>query len=180
MGPRRLPHHETHHNHPRRGRRHRNRRRRDRHRVLELVVVQRDDQAAQHVARQDRRRLRRATRSTCSRRTTTARAPARARAPRTGRPLTVKGTPKAGSGLKASKLGTTKRSDGRTQVTYGGHPLYTFVVDAGKPGSVKGEGVKAFGAEWYVVGANGRKVEKTSSSSTTTTTKSATPAPYGY
>jgi predicted lipoprotein with Yx(FWY)xxD motif len=95
-------------------------------------------------------------------------------------PLTVKGKPKAGTGLKASRLGTTKRTDGRTQVTYGGHPLYTFVVDAGKPGSVKGEGVKAFGAEWYVVGANGRKVEKTSSSSTTTTTKSATPAPYGY
>jgi len=94
-------------------------------------------------------------------------------------PLTVKGKPKAGSGLKASKLGTTKRSDGRKQVTYGGHPLYTFVVDAGKPGSVKGEGVKAFGAEWYVVGANGRKVEKASSSSTSTT-KPATPAPYGY
>ncbi len=93
-------------------------------------------------------------------------------------PLTVKGTPKAGSGLKASKLGTTKRSDGRKQVTYGGHPLYTFVVDAGKPGSVKGEGVKAFGAEWYVVGANGRKIEKTSGSSTATTTKA--PAPYGY
>jgi predicted lipoprotein with Yx(FWY)xxD motif len=92
-------------------------------------------------------------------------------------PLTVKGTPKAGSGLKASKLGTTKRSDGRKQVTYGGHPLYTFVVDAGKPGSVKGEGVKAFGAEWYVVGANGRKIEKTSGSSTATTKA---PAPYGY
>ena len=91
-------------------------------------------------------------------------------------PLIVKGTPKAGSGLKASKLGTTRRSDGKRQVTYGGHPLYTFVVDAGKPGSVKGEGVKAFGAEWYAVGASGRKVEKASSSST----KPAAPAPYGY
>jgi predicted lipoprotein with Yx(FWY)xxD motif len=94
-------------------------------------------------------------------------------------PLTVKGTPKAGSGLKASRLGTTRRGDGRRQVTYGGHPLYTFVVDAGKPGSVKGEGVEAFGAEWYVVGANGRKVEKASSPSTTTT-QPAAPAPYGY
>ena len=91
----------------------------------------------------------------------------------------MKGTPKPGSGLKASKLGTTRRSDGKRQVTYGGHPLYTFVVDAGKPGSVKGEGVKAFGAEWYAVGANGRNVEKASSSSTTTTKPSA-PAPYGY
>jgi predicted lipoprotein with Yx(FWY)xxD motif len=75
-------------------------------------------------------------------------------------PLLTKGKPKAGSGAKAAKLGTTKRADGTTQVTYGGHPLYTFVVDKGKPGSTKGEGVKAFGAEWYVVGPNGKKVEK--------------------
>lgn len=94
-------------------------------------------------------------------------------------PLIVKGTPKAGTGLKATKLGTTRRADGKRQVTYGRHPLYTFVADAGKPGSVKGEGVDAFGAEWYVVGANGRKVEKASSSSATTT-KPAAPAPYGY
>lgn len=95
-------------------------------------------------------------------------------------PLTTKGKPKAGTGLKSSKLGTTKRTDGRTQVTYGGHPLYTFVVDAGRPGSLKGEGVEAFGAEWYVVGANGRKVEKQAGSSSTTTPKPAAPAPYGY
>ncbi len=91
-------------------------------------------------------------------------------------PLTVTGKPTAGSGLHAAKLGTTKLSDGRTQVAYGGHPLYTFVVDAGKPGSVKGEGVKAFGAEWYVVGANGRKVEKGAPAASGTST----PAPYGY
>jgi predicted lipoprotein with Yx(FWY)xxD motif len=75
-------------------------------------------------------------------------------------PLLTKGKPKTGSGVSASKLGTTKRSDGTTQVTYGGHPLYTFVVDNGKPGSTKGEGVDAFGAEWYVVGTNGKKIEK--------------------
>jgi predicted lipoprotein with Yx(FWY)xxD motif len=75
-------------------------------------------------------------------------------------PLLTKGKPKASGGVKASKLGTTKRSDGTSQVTYGGHPLYTFVVDQGKPGSTKGEGVKAFDAEWYVVGTNGKKIEK--------------------
>ena len=75
-------------------------------------------------------------------------------------PLLTKGTPKAGAGAKASLLGTTKRSDGTTQVTYNKHPLYTFVVDQGKPGSTKGEGVDAFGAEWYVVGTNGKKIEK--------------------
>jgi predicted lipoprotein with Yx(FWY)xxD motif len=75
-------------------------------------------------------------------------------------PLLTKGKPKAGTGAQASKLGTTKRSDGTTQVTYGGHPLYTFVADKSKPGSTKGQGVDAFGAEWYVVGPNGKKVEK--------------------
>jgi predicted lipoprotein with Yx(FWY)xxD motif len=75
-------------------------------------------------------------------------------------PLLTKGKPKASGSVKASKLGTTKRSDGTTQVTYGGNPLYTFVLDKNKPGSTKGEGVDAFGAEWYVVGTNGKKIEK--------------------
>jgi predicted lipoprotein with Yx(FWY)xxD motif len=74
-------------------------------------------------------------------------------------PLLTKGKPKARGSVKASKLGTTKRSDGTTQVTYGGHPLYTFVADKNKPGSTKGEGLDAFGAEWYVVGTNGKKIE---------------------
>jgi predicted lipoprotein with Yx(FWY)xxD motif len=75
-------------------------------------------------------------------------------------PLLTKGKAKASGSVKASKLGTTKRSDGTTQVTYGGHPLYTFIADKGKPGSTKGEGLDAFGAEWYVVGTNGKKIEK--------------------
>jgi predicted lipoprotein with Yx(FWY)xxD motif len=75
-------------------------------------------------------------------------------------PLLTKGKPKASGSVSASKLGTTKRSDGTTQVTYGGHPMYTFVVDKNKPGSTKGQGVDAFGAEWYVVGTNGKKIEK--------------------
>ena len=75
-------------------------------------------------------------------------------------PLLTSGTPKAGAGARASKLGTTRRSDGTKQVTYGGHPVYRFVLDHNKPGSTKGEGVNAFGAEWYVLGANGKKIEK--------------------
>jgi predicted lipoprotein with Yx(FWY)xxD motif len=75
-------------------------------------------------------------------------------------PLLTKGKPKASGSVVASKLGTTKRADGTTQVTYGGHPLYGFIADKNKPGAVKGEGVKAFGAEWYVVGTNGKKIEK--------------------
>jgi predicted lipoprotein with Yx(FWY)xxD motif len=78
-------------------------------------------------------------------------------------PLLTKGKPKAGAGVKASLLGTTKRSDGTTQVTYNKHPLYRFLQDKNKVGSTKGEGLDAFGAEWYVVGANGKKIEKAGS-----------------
>ena len=74
-------------------------------------------------------------------------------------PLLTKGKPVAGTGAKASLLGTTKRSDGTTQVTYNKHPLYTFVGDKGKRGATTGEGLEAFGAKWYVVAAKG--TEKT-------------------
>jgi predicted lipoprotein with Yx(FWY)xxD motif len=74
-------------------------------------------------------------------------------------PLLTKGKPKAGAGAKAALLGTTKRADGSTQVTYNKHPLYTFVGDKGKRGATTGEGLDAFGAKWYVVAAKG--TEKT-------------------
>jgi predicted lipoprotein with Yx(FWY)xxD motif len=73
-------------------------------------------------------------------------------------PLIVNGKPSAGSGVKASMLGTTKRSDGSEQVTYNGHPLYYFEDDK-KPGQTTGQGLDKFGAEWYVLGANGSKIE---------------------
>jgi predicted lipoprotein with Yx(FWY)xxD motif len=70
-------------------------------------------------------------------------------------PLLTKGAANAGPGAKASLLGTTKRADGTTQVTYNKHPLYTFLGDAGRRGSTKGQGLTAFGAKWYVVAAKG-------------------------
>jgi predicted lipoprotein with Yx(FWY)xxD motif len=73
-------------------------------------------------------------------------------------PLIAKGKPHAMGGAKASLLGTTKRSDGRMQVTYNHHPLYTFVKDK-KKGQTNGEGLNAFGAEWYAVSPAGSKVE---------------------
>ncbi len=74
-------------------------------------------------------------------------------------PYTTTGAPQAGSGVSAPLLGTTARTDGKTEVTYHGHPLYYFVGDS-KPGDTNGEGVNAFGAEWYVLSAAGNKVEK--------------------
>jgi len=73
-------------------------------------------------------------------------------------PVITKGAPIAGAGVSSAKLGTTKRSDGTTEVTYNGHPLYTFVGDS-SPGQTTGEGNKGFGAEWDVVAASGSKIE---------------------
>ena len=74
-------------------------------------------------------------------------------------PLLTSGKPKAAGSAKASLLGTTKRSDGKTQVTYKGHPLYYFVNDK-KAGDTKGQGIDGFGAEWYVLGASGKKIDE--------------------
>ncbi len=67
------------------------------------------------------------------------------------------GAPQAGSGVKQSLLSTIKRADGTKQITYNGHPLYYFAGDT-SAGDANGEGSKAFGAEWYVVNASGKKV----------------------
>ena len=64
----------------------------------------------------------------------------------------------AGGAVSASKLGTTTRSDGTKQITYNGHPLYFFVKD-GDAGDAYGEGVKAFGADWYVLAPSGNKID---------------------
>jgi predicted lipoprotein with Yx(FWY)xxD motif len=73
-------------------------------------------------------------------------------------PLLTSGKPKAAGKAKRSRLGTTKRKDGKTQVTYKGHPLYYFYLDT-KAGDTNGEGVDGFGAEWYVLAPSGKKIE---------------------
>ena len=73
-------------------------------------------------------------------------------------PLTTSGKPTAIKGVSASKLGTIDRGNGVKQVTYNGHPLYRFIKDTG-PRQTHGEGLKAFGAEWYVLSAGGNTVE---------------------
>jgi predicted lipoprotein with Yx(FWY)xxD motif len=74
-------------------------------------------------------------------------------------PLTTTGAPTAGDGVQASLLGTSKRDDGTMEVTYNGHPLYYFAGDK-SAGETKGQGVDGFGAEWYVVAPNGKKLEE--------------------
>ena len=72
-------------------------------------------------------------------------------------PVLTKGAPQAGAGVNASLLGTTRRSDGTTEVTYAGHPLYYFISDK-KAGDVTGQGVNGFGAPWYVVSPSGMSI----------------------
>ena len=66
--------------------------------------------------------------------------------------------PRAGAGVRASLLGRTRRADGRRQVTYAGHPLYTFVGDT-KAGQTTGEGLTDFGAAWDAIAPNGQSIE---------------------
>jgi len=72
-------------------------------------------------------------------------------------PVLTKGAPRAGAGVNASLLGTIKRADGTTEVTYAGHPLYYFISDT-KPGDLTGQGIDAFGAPWYVVSPSGMQI----------------------
>ena len=79
-------------------------------------------------------------------------------------PLTVSSgeTPKLGSGVTGT-IGTIKRPDGSTQVTYNGHPLYFYAPDS-SAGQAMGQGI---GGVWFAMAPAGAT---TSSGSTTTTT----------
>ena len=79
-------------------------------------------------------------------------------------PLLTTGKPTAIGAANAKLLGTAKRSDGRLQVTYKGHPLYTFVQDT-KRGQTKGEGLTGFGGRWDPVSASGAAVRAPSTAS---------------
>jgi predicted lipoprotein with Yx(FWY)xxD motif len=74
-------------------------------------------------------------------------------------PLISHGRPVAGHGARPSLLGTTKRKDGKLQVTYGGHPLYYFVSDR-KPGQTTGQGINQFGGPWWVISPAGKELHR--------------------
>ena len=85
----------------------------------------------------------------------------------------VKGPATAGSGVTGT-LGTITRSDGSTQATYDGHPLYTYAADT--PGTAKGEGLNLSGGVWYEMTASGA----TPAAGAAATTKASTGGGYGY
>jgi predicted lipoprotein with Yx(FWY)xxD motif len=90
-------------------------------------------------------------------------------------PVLTEGAPTSGEGATSSQLGTTKRKDGTTQVTYAGHPLYTFVEDK-SPGEANGNGASAFGAEWNALDESGAPAAVSSESSS----ESSGGGAYGY
>jgi predicted lipoprotein with Yx(FWY)xxD motif len=72
-------------------------------------------------------------------------------------PLRTGAGPAVVGGGNGALVGTIPRSDGARQVTYNGHPLYTFVKDD-KPGDVNGQGLTAFGAAWFAVSPAGNQI----------------------
>lgn len=75
----------------------------------------------------------------------------------------------AGSGVKASFVTTTKRTNGKIQLVYDGHPLYRFAQDA-KAGQTNGQGLNAAGGLWWVLSPSGKPIEKKQSTPPATTT----------
>jgi predicted lipoprotein with Yx(FWY)xxD motif len=80
-------------------------------------------------------------------------------------PFETDSTPRAATGVASAALGTVERDDGDRQVTYHGHPLYYYAADASTPGRTKGEEADQFGAEWYLVGQQGKALEAKTSES---------------
>jgi len=69
-------------------------------------------------------------------------------------PYLVKARPRAGAGIVARRLGTTRRADGSLQATYAGHPLYYYVGDR-RPGQILCQNVSEFGGDWLVLSPGG-------------------------
>jgi predicted lipoprotein with Yx(FWY)xxD motif len=93
-------------------------------------------------------------------------------------PVLTTGSATAAPGANAAHLGTTKRADGTTQVTYNGHPLYRFVKDR-NAGETNGQGLTAFGGSWFAVTVAGNRAGAHSSSKApaqTSPTAAAAPA----
>jgi predicted lipoprotein with Yx(FWY)xxD motif len=72
-------------------------------------------------------------------------------------PLVKSGPIEVGQGLNTALVGTLARPDGSTQISYGGHPLYTYNMDV-TPGMVTGQAVDQDGGLWYVINAQGKQI----------------------
>jgi predicted lipoprotein with Yx(FWY)xxD motif len=72
-------------------------------------------------------------------------------------PLASTGAVRVGAGVNRALVGTLRRPDGSTQLSYGGHPLYTYNMDV-KAGMVTGQAIDQDGGLWYVLSPSGHEV----------------------
>ncbi len=72
-------------------------------------------------------------------------------------PLIKDGPISLGPGVDPSLVGTLKRPDGSTQISYGNHPLYTYNLDV-SPGMVTGQAIDQDGGPWYVLTPKGKQI----------------------
>ena len=72
-------------------------------------------------------------------------------------PLVNSGPVRVGKGVDRSLVGTLRRPDGSTQLSYGGHPLYIYNGDV-SPGVVMGQAIDQDGGLWYVLNAKGKQI----------------------
>jgi predicted lipoprotein with Yx(FWY)xxD motif len=90
----------------------------------------------------------------------------------------VKGPLTAGSGVTGT-LGTITRSDGSTQATYDGHPLYTYVGDK-SPGQATGNGKNLSGGLWWEMTVSGSTPPAAAGAVSSATPKSSSGGGGGY
>ena len=87
--------------------------------------------------------------------------------------------PLAGAGVAQAKLATVKRPDGKTQVTYGGWPLYRFASDS-KPGDANGQGIEGIWFSVTVAGSGSGSGSTTAAPPATSSTYSTDTTDTGY
>lgn len=75
-----------------------------------------------------------------------------------------------------AKLGVLKRTDGTSQLTVNGWPVYTYVGDS-SPGAISGQGTNLSGGQWWVVSPSGAKITSTSGSGSGAASSTPTPTP---
>lgn len=71
--------------------------------------------------------------------------------------VTTSGTPRLGAGVRRSLVRTITLASGAHQLTYAGHPLYTYIGASG-PGDTSYVGLSQFGGTWFALSASGRIV----------------------
>ena len=72
--------------------------------------------------------------------------------------VTTGGKPIAGRGVASSLIGTVALKGGARQITYAGHPLYTYSADSG-PGQTSYVNVSQFGGRWPALNGVGQEVK---------------------